>query len=176
MQFESIRASRIANDYKEMIKLLESPNITWELIKGDSPYVEEYLITLKIHTYKSKDEIMDSCKIRITLPDQYPKIAPIATMLEPRIFHPNWYPSGRYDCGRFMPTESLGCFVIRMIRTIQFEDEVINPHSSSNTEAAKWYLENQDNGIFPTDNIDLPVLRNEQIKQKITITRENNSL
>ncbi len=156
-QFDSVRERRLESDYKEMLKIRSCPNIKWEITKGKAPYVEEYLITLKIRTYKSKEQTMDSCKVRVTLSDQYPKVAPNIVMLDPKIFHPNWYESGRFCPGKFLPSESLGSLVIRMIRTIQFDSMVTNPNSPANRDAASWYENNINKGIFPTDNTELPI-------------------
>ncbi len=155
--FKNLRMKRLESDYKEMLKLLSCPKIKWTAIRGKPPHVEEYLVTLNFHTYRTDKTTMDSCKIRITLSDIYPKVAPIAVMIEPKIFNPNWFSSGRWCCGKYYSKESLGDFVIRMIRSIQFDPIITNPNSPANKEAAKWYIENIDRGIFPTDNSILPI-------------------
>jgi hypothetical protein len=69
----------------------------------------------------------------------------------PAPFHPNWWESGKWCYGTWMPSESLGNFVIRMIKTLQFDQSITNPESPANRDANVWYLSNKYSGWFPCD-------------------------
>ena len=150
MDFHQLHKLRIANEYKLMCGIANNPVFSWVAIKGNAPYIEEYLLVVNVKTYSSPSTLINQCIVRITLPEEYPKQEPIVIMDPPVIFHPNWWENGRWSCGTHKMTESLGQFIKRMIRSIQFDPLVIDPHSSSNREAAQWYLNNKH--LFPSDN------------------------
>jgi hypothetical protein len=39
----------------------------------------------------------------------------------------------------------------------QFDPTMTNPDSAANTSAAKWYRNNKEKGLFPTDTTLLPI-------------------
>lgn len=53
-------------------------------------------------------------------------------------------------------SESLGAFVIRMVKSLQFDPDVTNELSPSNAEAKAWYAANKNSGLFPCDRQKLP--------------------
>ena len=144
MNFAEVHKKRLKNDYEEMCCLANSPMVSWKATKGEAPYVEEYLLTINVRTYSGPGVIMNQCNVRISLPMDYPKRAPKVVMEEPVVFHPNWYANGMWDYGWFQCSESLGNFVARMIRSLQYDPMQINLYSPSNTEAKRWYLDNQE--------------------------------
>lgn len=158
MTIQELHRKRISNDYKEMCKLRESPMISWTAVKGKAPYIEEYLLTIKVNTYSGPDIPMKQCKVRITLPPQYPNVAPETRMEGTLVYHPNWYTSGRWCCGSYRPTESLGSYVIRLIQTLQYDKTVTNENSPANSDASAWYRSNKESGRFPSDKQPLPML------------------
>lgn len=154
MNITQLHKIRIENDYKEMCRIANSPMVSWVATKGTAPYVEEYLLTINVRTYSGPGKIMNQCKVRITLPPTYPKIAPETKMEGTLVYHPNWFTSGRYCCGSYVHTESLGKYVVRLIQTLQFDPVVTNPNSPANVEAKTWYLNNLN--LFPSDTHSLP--------------------
>src|ERR1035437_8870801 len=72
------------------------------------------------------------------------------------IFHPNVYTDGRICIGDYVPSESLGRFVLRIARMIKFEPAFINENSAANRGAVPWYSANIRS--FPVDRTALPSL------------------
>ena len=157
MNMAELHKKRIENDYKEMCRLKSSPMVSWVPTKGSAPYIEEYLLTINVRTYSGPNKVMNSCKVRITLPAQYPTVAPNTVMEGTLVFHPNWFTSGRWCCGTYKATESLGNYVVRMIQTLQFDPLVTYPGSPANREASSWYSSHKnDKSLFPSDKQPLP--------------------
>lgn len=129
MNISELRKIRIANDYKAMCELDNCPFLQWTPVKGEPPYVEKYLLTLSIKSFINPDTISEHHIIRISLPLEYPRSAPRIIMEKPVIYHPHWNESGRWDFGRFNPTDSLTYFIGRMIQDIQYNSYFINPIS-----------------------------------------------
>lgn len=162
MDITQLHKIRIASDYKEMCRIATSPIISWVATKGKAPYVEEYVLTIKVRTYSGPDKVMNQCKVRVTLPPDYPQRAPLTRMEGVLVFHPNWFINGTYCCGSYPLSESLGNYVLRMIRSLQYDPQVTNPNprDAANPDAIKWYLNNKHNKkMFPSDKQSLPSTR-----------------
>lgn len=160
MDIAQLHKIRIATDYKEMCRIATSPMVSWVATKGKAPYVEEYVLTIKVRTYSGPDKVMNQCKVRITLPPNYPQNAPETRMEGVLVFHPNWYKSGKYCCGKYASSESLGNYVLRMIQSLQYDPQITNPNSAANPDAKTWYLNNKHNKkMFPSDKQPLPNTR-----------------
>lgn len=162
-----IQNIRISNDYKKMCNLL-CDAISWIPIIGEPPYIKEYKIILRIRTIVGLDTLSapiyrDCNEVILKLPENYPYGAPQVIMKSP-IFHPDWYePFGNqtdyiWSCGMWNAVESLDEFVIRMVKSMQFEISVIALQSSSNNKACQWVLENLNTSLFPCDKSILPDL------------------
>ena len=151
------RNIRLKNDYTEMSNI-RGPIVQWRALRGTPPYVEEYELTVKVRTILSaRLEYRDTHTIRLTLPPTYPFSAPEAVMVtRPQPFHPNWFTTGRWCYGTWEISEGLGHFVVRLLRTLQFDDEITNPNSPANRDANTWYLANRTRGLFPPDRQVLP--------------------
>ncbi|OAD23912.1 Ubiquitin-conjugating enzyme, E2 domain protein [Candidatus Thiomargarita nelsonii] len=151
------RNLRLQSDYQEM-QNIKGDIIQWKPIKGEPPYVEAYEITVNIRTIiGSEPKYRDKHTIRVELYGDYPISPPKTTMVsEPQPFHPNWYSSRRWCYGTWFLSEGLGHYVIRMIRTLQFDLEITNPNSPANSTANNWFKKNLNKGIFPCDNTLLP--------------------
>ncbi|MBQ3264293.1 MAG: hypothetical protein IJH07_00810 [Ruminococcus sp.] len=155
------RNDRLAADYRDMLKLQERPYLSWIAVKGEPPCAEEYLLTVRIRTYalsvisgKYTVGVIDRCTIRITLWDSYPNVAPQIRMLGfPPVFHPGWYSKGVYcPCEPWRPETTLMEYVMRMLRTLQYDPALIDAQSPANYKALDWYLKNRDNPVwFPSD-------------------------
>lgn len=90
---------------------------------------------------------MNQCKVRISLPSQYPPVAPNTIIEDKLIYHPNWYTTGCWCCDKYKMTGSLGNCAIRLIQILQFDPIVTNPYDYANKEAAQWYMANK--SLFP---------------------------
>ena len=124
------RNELLAADYREMLQLQDRPYLSWIVTKGEPPYAEEYLLTVRIRTYALSAtadryivSTIDKCTIRITLWDSYPKIAPNTKMLNmPPVFHPNWYSKGTYcPSTLWQESDSLKDYVKRMLGTLTYD-------------------------------------------------------
>lgn len=159
------RNDRLAQDYREMMKIQERPYLSWIATKGDLPCAEEYLLTVGIRTYvycaKAGVHTVGAirrCMIRVTLRDSYPNVAPYIKMLDlPPVFHPDWYSKGTY-CSRepWSPDISLKDFILRMIASLQYDPALIRTDAPANYKALDWYLKNKDDpALFPSDTTPL---------------------
>jgi len=157
MNPQEIRNIRLKSDYEEMCNL-KGRIIDWKPLKGQPPLVDEYELNIRVNTIISeRPDYRNMHRIEVILPPAYPRVAPIVSMLsKPQPFHPNWYVAGNWCHGSWSMSESLGTFVIRMIRTLQFDLEITNEHSPANTAANHWYKRNKASGLFPCDRQTLP--------------------
>ena len=156
-----IRNERLSRDYREMLKLQDRPYLSWIATKGELPYIEEYLLTVRVRSYvfrakagKCDVGAINECTVRITLWDSYPQTAPYVKMLTlPPVFHPNWFSKGTYSPPRkWDPSDSLAEFVKRLIRTLQYDPELIETDAPANYKALDWYLKHrEDDALFPSD-------------------------
>ena len=165
---QRIRNKRLASDYEEM-NLLRGKVISWKPIRGEKPHIEEYELTVNIRTIVGFDEnkrpiYRETSVIRLYLNADYPTSAPDIRMVNtPFPFHPNWWTSGRWAHGAWKINESLGEFVHKMIKSLQYEPVMTNPATPANREAADWYIKNKDSGWFPCDKSLLPELPKQNI-------------
>ena len=156
---QEIRKIRLANDYKQMLNI-QGDIISWTAVKGAPPHVEEYKLTINVRTIASASgdipQYRDKSEVVVSLPADYPRLAPRASMVSPVIFHPNWSSGWGWCSGHWSMTEALGDFVIRMVKTLQFDPDITNPHGTGYSAADKWYSANLQKGIFPCDKTVLP--------------------
>ena len=155
---QEIRSIRLKNDYKEMCNIRGSI-IQWRAVKGTPPVVEAYEITVNIKSIISqRPDYRDQHLIRIDVPSNYPTSPPSIVMVsDPVVFHPNWYRDKRWCSGTFWDmSEGLGHFVIRMIRTLQYDPNITNAGSAANSDANNWYIANRHRNLFPCDQQTLP--------------------
>ena len=158
---QEIRKKRLKNDYKQMCNI-QGTMIQWITLNGEPPYVDSYEVTIKVRSIiDSKPSYRNTHVVRIVLPENYPNSSssgPQAKMVtKPQPFHPNWYTEGRWCHGYWAVSEGLGEYVIRMIRTLQFDKEITNPSSPANPAAATWYRESLNRkNLFPCDQQVLP--------------------
>jgi ubiquitin-protein ligase len=154
---QEIRNIRLKNDYREMCNI-RGQIITWRAVEGTPPYVEAYLLRVNVRSIIGKGpDYRDHHDIYIELPANYPAAPPKAEMVsDPVVFHPNWWTDKRWCYGTWDISEGLGHYVIRMIRTLQFDPAITNEDSPANIAAKDWYLSNRRLGIFPCDLQVLP--------------------
>lgn len=157
---QEIRRVRLASDYKQMCNI-QGNVISWVATKGIAPHIEEYKITVNVRTIigigSDAPQYRDSSVVMVSLPPDYPMKPPKTVMVSsPQPFHPNWYTSKNWCHGTWMISEALGDYVIRMVKTLQFDSYISNPDSPANSEANSWYKSKQSSGLFPCDRTKLP--------------------
>jgi ubiquitin-protein ligase len=153
-----LRQTRLRNDYATM-ENIRRPCLSWKSIAGEAPFVEQYEITLRLRTIIGPTpDYRDDHIIRVTLGPDYPINAPpsVQMLTRPLPFHPNWWPSGKWDCGRWLIYETLGAHVIRMVQSLQYIRDHTYEHCPSNHEASRWYVTNRAEDWFPCDRTILP--------------------
>ena len=159
------RNDRLAADYREMLKIQDCPYLSWIVTKGEPPYAEEYLLTVRLRTYVLRADhgayqvgAAHRCTIRITLRDSYPHTAPHIRMLSiPPVFHPDWYSKGSYCSPEpWRPEHSLKDHVLRMLSSLRYDPALIGSGAPANYKALEWYEKQKDNaGLFPSDMTEL---------------------
>lgn len=98
---------------------------------------------------QDKQEINE---VKIVLPENYPfPPGPLVTFSTP-IWNPNVYASNKWCFGEWKVTENLELFVIRLMKVIALDPEIINTRSAANNDAAKWFERelSRHPGLFPT--------------------------
>lgn len=154
---KEVRKQRLQSDYKEMCRL-SCDAIKWAATSGEPPHVDSYRLTLKVRTIiDPKPKYRTEHIVDLTIPAGYPfNATPLASMkTSPPPFHPNWYKDARWCPGYPMMSESLGQFVVRLFKTLQFDREITNPDSAANQDAKNWYLKNFSSEMFPCDTTQL---------------------
>lgn len=152
---QEIRRQRLSHDARQMQRIHSDLIGVQEF--GSPP--DRYVLTVRVKTIIGPvPDFRDQHEIELTLPAGYPMTKPEARMLtRPQPFHPNWFGSGIWCSGDdWNPTEGLGFFVLRMVRTLQFDPDITNPSSPANREAAVWYTQRLPRGEFPCDHSVLP--------------------
>ena len=154
------RNERLAADYRGMLKIQDRPYVSWIAVKGEPPFVEEYLLTVRLKSYalgvQNDSYVVGTiprCTVKVTLWDSYPNVAPYIRMLSiPPVFHPAWYSKGTYCPPEPWHRETpLAELVMQMLRTIRYEPEVMDFSAPANYKALDWYLKNRGSGLFPSD-------------------------
>lgn len=157
------RNERLAADYREMLKIQNRPYLSWIVTKGEPPYAEEYLLTVRLRTYalgaasgRYVVGTIHRCTVRVTLWDSYPGVAPNIKMLSvPPVFHPSWYSKGTYcPSEQWRKDNSLKEHILRMIATLCWEPSLMDTSAPANYKALDWYLKNRDRvDWFPCDDV-----------------------
>nr|VFK45976.1 MAG: Ubiquitin-protein ligase [Candidatus Kentron sp. TC] len=172
-----IRTIRLKNEYEQMNNLARQGDlISWKAASGTAPYVDGYLLTVKARTLTGPEpSYRDTHSIRVTIPYDYPNSAPKVQMLSsPYVYHPNWYTDGRWCHGSWNSSESLGDFVIRMIKTLFFDEEITNPGNSANGEAKNWYQNSRNKRYLPKPPAGYPdptAVPTFKVKRKFKVSR-----
>lgn len=100
---------------------------------------------------------LDRVTATIELPSRYPWERPTLT-LDPPVFHPNVYPSGRVCLGtRWLPTEGLDLLLRRVLQIVTFDPSLLNDRSPANNQALAWYRATRraNPAAFPSDSLEL---------------------
>lgn len=154
---QEVREIRLRNDYVEMCNI-RGPIISWCATGGTPPYVESYNLTIFVRSIVGcRPHFRNRHVVGIELPCNYPWAPPRAVMIDdPVVFHPNWWSDHHWCYGCWDISEGLGHFVIRLVRTLQFDPVITNGDNPANTVARDWYLANRERGLFPCDAQVLP--------------------
>lgn len=158
---------RLQVEYQRMIDLsARSPYVTLLHTEGNPPDV--YELGLKCRGITSIDPYGNPCfssdhRLKVELPADYPRHAPIFTMLTP-IWHPNIGAGGSVCIGDagdhgFAPSMPLDDIIVRIIQIIRYQNIGLN--SAFNLLAKNWAEKNL--GLFPLES-DQIVLEDLQIK------------
>jgi len=103
------------------------------------------------------EDARDTTRIKIVLGARYPFQEPTVEILDP-VFNPNVYASGRVCLGKkWLATEGLDLIVLRVIKILTFDPEILNDWAPANLEAAHWYkaVLAASPGAFPSEKIAL---------------------
>ena len=151
---------RRATDYRELMSMRGSV-LDVKPISGTPPYVDAYELTIYVRSIVGPEPTYRSVhKVHLSLPAGYPTSDfPKAVMISrPYPFQTNWYRNGVWCYGSGSHcTEGLGNFVVRLIQTLQFDENLIDTKSAANLDAANWYKKNRNvPGLFPCDTTKLP--------------------
>lgn len=156
---ETSRARR-ATDYRELMSMRGSV-LDVKPISGTPPYVDAYELTIHVRSIVGPEPMYrDVHKVHLSLPAGYPMSDfPRAVMLsKPYPYHTNWFKNGAWCYGSGSHcTEGLGNFVVRLIQTLQFDENLIDTNSAANLDASNWYKRHRRiPGLFPCDTTKLP--------------------
>ena len=150
------RLNRLQGDYKRLQELAaRSPFVNIEEIEGTPPNKYQLRLTCKGITHIASDGspvYSENHKLRIYLPDEYPREAPQFQMFSP-VWHPNIAQAGLVCIGDagdhgYAPSMGLDDLVVRIIEIIRYENIGLN--SAFNLFAADWAANHLH--LFPLDN------------------------
>ena len=150
-----IRLARLRSDL-EAVRRLEGKMISVRAA-GDAP--TRYELEMRVRSIIGpQPTYRDVHQLEITLRPGYPESPPVALMVSrPQPYHPNWFGDGRWCSGRrWSIYQGLADFILRVVKTLQFAPELIDPDDPANARARDWYLENLSRGLFPCDRQVLP--------------------
>lgn len=167
------RQKRLEQDYREMLRIQDRPYLSWIVTKGELPYAEEYLLSVRLRSYALSvisDRYVvseaDRFTVKVTLWDSYPRVAPNIRMLSiPPVFVPAWYSKGTYCPPELWRVDiSLKEYVKQMLRTLQYAPDVIDSKAPANYKALSWYRKHkEDASIFPSDITELSENTDERV-------------
>lgn len=149
----NVRLRRLYADYKHVLKIFENhPNIKLLEVKGDPPerYIFEFLLNGLEEVDDDKVTAIETHKVEIYLPVDYPRRPPFCRMMTP-IFHPNIDPQKICIGDHWSAGQSLDQLIIRIGEMICFQS--FNVKSPLNAKAAVWVEKNM--ARLPLDKADL---------------------
>ena len=92
----------------------------------------------------------NGCRTLLEIPAPYPFEPARVTLLD-SVFNPNVFPSGLVCVGWAQGMNwTLGDLVWRVMRILALDPEIISCERPADADAAEWYLEALDTGIFPS--------------------------
>lgn len=155
MSVRSVSCERRRSDYAKLLALqARLPHVlTVSSAEGDAPHH----IGLRIAIPTAVDESFPRrsqavSHVRITLGENYPfPPGPDVAFTTP-IFNPNVFASGKWCYGGWQISENLELFVMRLLRVIALDPQIVNTKSPANSDAARWYRRARERSqeMFPT--------------------------
>lgn len=136
-------------------------------VTGDPP--QSVSIRFRIPTVKNRhfpQERQEISEVEILFSERHPlPPGPIARFKTP-IWNPNVYPSGQWCYKDWVVTEYLDLFVLRLMRVIALDPQIINPQSAANGDAARWYVQMKERcpELFPTAPISIMMAESDKPK------------
>lgn len=139
----TVRLRRLQADFDNLRDYINRhPRL--QLIQAEGTPPERYQIEYRIRGLRQKDDELVAVKshmVEISLPLNYPRLAPQCRMLTP-IFHPNIAPHAICIGDHWSPGEPLWSIVARIGELISYQS--YNTKSPLNGEAARWVDEHMD--------------------------------
>jgi hypothetical protein len=136
----NVRLRRLQADYDAVRRLVRKhPRVTIEGVIGNPP--EKYRIVLRVASLRERGEQIERVaehRLEITLPQGYPRDAPICRMLTP-VFHPNIAPHAVCIGDHWTAGESLDLMIQRVGEMLAYQS--YNIKSPLNGRAAQWATE-----------------------------------
>lgn len=140
---DSVRLRRLKSDHEAVRRLANlHPRIEIEGVSGNPP--DRYRLKLKVRSLRERGteiEIVDEHRLEVTLPQGYPRDAPLFRMLTP-VFHPNIAPHAVCIGDNWSAGEQLDLLVQRVGEILAFQS--YNIKSPLNGRAARWVDEHHD--------------------------------
>lgn len=154
--------ARVTEDLRRLKELSKQTNNKVKVLRTSGVPVNHIEIELGYPTVSSSNFPLvkqEKSLIYVDFLDNYP-FAEDRTewpriMLKTPIFHPNIFVSGLVCLGDWKTTEYLDFLVKRIVHTICFDPQFINPDSPANPLASNWYKEKlrTNPGWFPTADL-----------------------
>lgn len=143
-----VRLLRLQSDSEAVRRLAHThPKITVEGVAGNPPAL--YRLLLNVRSLRQSGQqlsVVESHRVEIRLPQQYPRDPPVCRMLTP-VFHPNIAPHTICIGDHWTAGESLDYIIMRICEMLAFQS--YNIKSPLNGEAAQWVENNLHE--LPTD-------------------------
>ena len=164
-------ALRRRSDLKKLRELQAKMPRTLQIlnVRGDPAW--SLRLQIRIPTAKNSNYPSDSqeiSEVEIVLPESYPFPPGQDVSFSSPIWNPNVFPSGKWSYGDWKITENMELFVIRLMKVIALDPDIVNPKSPANHDAADWYSQQKKQypKTFPT--VSWPELMSDSFKPKIS--------
>jgi ubiquitin-protein ligase/DNA-directed RNA polymerase subunit RPC12/RpoP len=148
----TLRLRRLSSDYEHLLQFVEKqPRIHLVAAVGNPP--ETYRIEYRVRSVRKIDDkiqYVEQHVVEISLPRDYPKVAPHCRMLSP-VFHPNIAPHAICVGDHWSVGEPLWSIVLRIGEMLAYQ--AYNTKSPLNGEAARWADQHKDR--LPLDSVQL---------------------
>jgi len=142
VSIRSVSCARRRSDYEKLLALqARLPDVlTVSSEQADAPQH----ISLRIAIPTAVDETFPRrsqavSRVHITLGENYPFPPGPTVEFKTPIFNPNVFESGSWCYGWWQISENLELFVMRLLKVIALEPQIVNPKSPANSDAAEWY-------------------------------------
>lgn len=129
--------------------------------------LETFSVILYVRTVASPGPVYtESVHFILSFSSDYPDVPPVLKLKEGRIFHPDFTDDGIWTDDLFDRDESIGEYLRRLVRTLEYRESDIA--KTANRNAVAWYNSMKDTGLFPIDQDN-----SRQSPPRITILKTN---